>query len=205
MIIDSSLVGNVIDEIALNENLNDDEQNDSLAKIFSENSHLRNHHDLLKPWESRDFKMLLQSYINIKYKKEKLQIPNDFAEKVYVKTYNQNIQTNNRFKLPLKVLYHPYVTRDDYNYVNDKLGRGQRLELYGSLGSIFITSTILFTTKWGKSIKDKPVQFYSFMGIPPIFMIIFAQVYSNYYINYKLQKIGIYSKYGLNFGIANTY
>lgn len=98
MIIDDNALENAIDSIAESENLNSsyEEGDNYLEREFTsgrsaQQYNLKQKSDLLKPWESNHFKMLLQSYIKKKYNKEKLEIPNTFAEKVYVKAYNEHI------------------------------------------------------------------------------------------------------------------
>jgi len=154
----------------------------------------------MKPWETSYFKRLLFNYIKTKYDKELSAIPDSFAEKVYVKAYNEHIapvNSSNRFSLPIKITYHPYVTKDDYKFVNENLRRGQSFELYSSLGAVSLISLGLYVTPFGRRVKNNPKMFAVVVGIPPIMTLLLSKVFFEYYIDRKLTRIGMGKKYGL--------
>ncbi|KRX04013.1 hypothetical protein PPERSA_12460 [Pseudocohnilembus persalinus] len=152
--------------------------------------------DRMKLWRQPEFKDRCRQYIKMTYNKDKQNISNVFASRVYKKMYQENIKNNESIKKPEKILYHPDVTKQDYYYITQEDKKGKRNVIKSQL-ILFAGFTVFYVKKqnFRKAIKNNFSISLPVLAVTPL-LSMWAAFNTFDYITYsRIERAGLIDKY----------
>jgi hypothetical protein len=152
-----------------------------------------------KLFTTPEFKNFLQSYLKKKYNKEKQKITNKYSERIYRNMYAKNVLTNRDINLFTKVMYHPDVTKTDYEYIREKLAGFPKVIFYNEAALFLVMGYCYFKTSFGGFVRKNPIAGAAILGLSPMTVLLGTQKLNAYLLNYKLRSMGLLEKYNLKY------
>jgi hypothetical protein len=150
----------------------------------------------MKRWESKDFQVYLHNYLKQQYKKTDVKITKKFSEKVYRKMYDANIYKNPKQATYMKVMWHPEVTRADYDYISTILGKEGRYLLYNQISVMGSLMFVYYKTNVGsKYFRNKMASTMALFGVVPLASAAATHFYFMHYVTQRIKSLGLIDKY----------
>ncbi len=153
----------------------------------------------VKLYQAADFKNFLKSYLKKKYNKEKEKITNKYSERIYRNMYIKNVLTNHNINLFTKVMYHPDVTKTDYEYIRERIAGFPKIILYNQIALFLIMGYSYYKTSFGNLVRKNPIAGAAIMGLSPMALLLGTQKLNAVMLNKRMRKMGFLEKYNLKF------
>lgn len=136
-------------------------------------------------------------YLQNKYGKNKLQITNLFAAKVYKKMYFENIAKNPNIKPFDKIYAHPKITLADHDFLATKKNDQNRYVFSSICLSLAFALGLYYKTGFGQFLRENSLHSALFFTVLPVGSCGISYKYYSWQIEKTLQKAGLHEKYSI--------
>ncbi|KAL4489899.1 hypothetical protein ABPG72_010798 [Tetrahymena utriculariae] len=148
-------------------------------------------------WRTEQFKNSLRKAVRETLKKEKEKVPNKYASRVYRQMYFKNVRDSNKFKKYEKIQLHPDITKSDYYYIEDKISSiNTNVKISSGVTLASIAYLIIRKDLIGVMMKSPGISV-PIVGLIPFGGMLTAQYLTEFFLNKKLNDIGLFQKYQL--------
>ena len=150
-----------------------------------------------KLYSSSEFKRFLREFIERRFKVKKDRITDAYSEKIYRKIYDRDLVKNASYNTFTKIMYHPDVTKSDYELIRDKRARFPKYVLYNEVGCFTLMIMAYYGTSLRKKVKANPILGGAMLGAAPIIVLFTTQKMSSVLLDMRVRQMNLHTKYGI--------
>lgn len=149
-----------------------------------------------KLYTSFEFKKFLKEYVEGKFNIKKDNIADEYSEKIYRRMYDKGLARFNN-NLFTKVMYHPDVTKTDYEFIRDSRAKFPKHVIYNELACFMIMMMVYYKSPLGKKMKQNMKFGLIVLGSAPLVVLFGTQKLNTTLLNRKIKKMNLHSKYNI--------